>query len=193
MATTLEIPAIYRPNNQQRLFRLLLDAMAHPGSVADLSAWTDKAPAYLAVLATLCDGEVTIADPDAMLQGADWRFLEAARADFAGARFIVARGDRSPAAGLAPTLGDLTAPETGATIILVIAELVRPGLGVQASGPGIKGTREISLGTLDQEWITRRANWVRFFPMGVDLLICDRARVLALPRSTRIKSEGAAT
>ena len=42
----IEVPAVFQPRNQQRVFRLLLDAMARPGTVADLSPWTGGKPAF---------------------------------------------------------------------------------------------------------------------------------------------------
>jgi len=184
----IEIPAVFQPRNQQRVFRLLLDAMARPGTEADLSRWTGGKHAYLTILASLCDGGTTLADPDDLLSTEDLRFLACPPADIARAAFIAARGDTAPPAWFQPQLGTLTAPELGATILLCIETLAaKGGDGPRAilSGPGIEGEKRCELGTLHPAWMERRAGWVSFFPLGADFIICDRSRAVALPRTTR--------
>lgn len=190
MTTVLDLPAVHAPRNQQRVFRLLLDAMARPGTLADLAPWTDGAPAHAAVLAALCDGEVSIADPDGLLSDDDWRFLDCPASETASARFVLARGDAAPGSGFAPMRGTLTAPETGATLLLTASGLGSAGLRAQLAGPGIAGEREARLGNLHSGWLTCREEWVSFFPLGVDIVVCDGPRLLALPRTTRVALDG---
>lgn len=186
MTAVLDIPAIYQPRNQQRTFRLLLDAMARPGTLADLTPWTGGRAAHLAVLATLCDGEVSLADPDGLVDMDAWRFLECRRGVADNARFIVAQGSSAPPQDLAPMLGTLATPELGATLVLAVTGLGQLGLRAHLSGPGIAGTADVRLGTLHGAWLERRGEWNRFFPMGVDIVLADRHRIMALPRTTRI-------
>ncbi|MEQ1695194.1 MAG: phosphonate C-P lyase system protein PhnH [Hyphomicrobiaceae bacterium] len=196
MTTALDVPAIYRPKHQQRLFRQFLDCMARPGSVADLAAWTGGAPAALAVLAALCDSEVLLADPQRLLTGGDWDFLECRQSAVEEARFIFVDGTTAPDVGFEPALGTLTTPEQGATIVIRVSSLGTTGqLGttghkVRLSGPGIASQRELGLGTLHPGWLDQRAVWCRFFPLGVDLVVCDESRVAALPRTTRVTQMG---
>ncbi|MGO9171352.1 MAG: phosphonate C-P lyase system protein PhnH [Rhodomicrobium sp.] len=184
----IEVPAVFQPRNQQRVFRLLLDAMARPGTEADLSPWTGGKPAYLAILASLCDGATTLADPDGLLSAEDLRFLACPQTDAASAAFIAVRGDAGPGPRFQPPLGTLTAPELGATILLCIETLAaQGGDGLQAilSGPGMEAEKRCELGTLHPAWMERRAGWVSFFPLGADFIICDQSRAVALPRTTR--------
>lgn len=190
MTTVLDLPAVHAPRNQQRVFRLLLDAMARPGTLADLAPWTDGAPAHAAALAALCDGEVSIADPDGLLSDDDWRFLDCPEGNTASARFVLARGDAAPGGRFAPARGTLTAPETGATLLLAVSGLGSSGLKVRLAGPGIAGECEARLGDLHSGWLTRREDWVSFFPLGVDVVLCDGPRLLALPRTTRVALDG---
>lgn len=186
MTTALDVPAVYCPKHRQRLFRQLLDCMARPGSVADLAAWIDGAPAALAVLAALCDSEVSVADQQGLLTDGDWRFLESPQSTVPAARFIFVDGATAPAPNFEPALGALTTPEQGATIVIRVSGLGTTGPKVRIEGPGIASHRDLALGTLHPDWIERRAAWCRFFPLGVDLILCDESRVAALPRTTRV-------
>jgi len=186
MTPTLDIAAIYRPRNQQRIFRKLLDAMSRPGTIVTVSPWAEPSSAHMAVLATLADAEVTLADADGLIDEAAWRFLDCRRGDVASARFVLAAGSHAPAADFTPQLGTLTSPELGATLVLTVAGLGQSGSLCRLSGPGIAGHIEARLGTLHKAWIERRGAWNRFFPMGVDMVLADQNRVLALPRTTRL-------
>ncbi len=186
MTPALETAAIYHPRNQQRVFRRLLDAMARPGTIVTLSPWIESSSAHMAVLATLADAEVTLADADGLIDEVAWRFLDCRRGDLASARFVLAAGSRAPAADFTPQIGTLTSPELGATLILTVEGLGQSGSLYSLSGPGIAGHIEVRFGTLHKAWIERRSAWNRFFPMGVDMVLADQTYVLALPRTTRL-------
>ncbi|MGF1526877.1 MAG: phosphonate C-P lyase system protein PhnH [Candidatus Competibacterales bacterium] len=179
----LAIPEVFQPRPQQRLFRLLLDAMARPGRVADLGPWLDDAPAALGIIATLVDTTARFADPDHWLTPAQRRWLASPEVPVAEADFIAVDGRRPPPADFAPRLGTLTAPEQGATLIVIVDDLMAAAPRHHLTGPGIDGSRTTSLGDLHLAWLQRRATWVKFFPLGVDLFVCDRHRAVALPRT----------
>ncbi|MEJ5269668.1 MAG: phosphonate C-P lyase system protein PhnH [Hydrogenophilus sp.] len=176
--------SIWHPDTQQRVFRELVEAFSRPGDIRDLSAWIDGAGALRAVLATLMDGEVTLADPHEQVAPADWPLLQAKRATTEQARYVTADGCRAP--DFLPALGSLESPEFGATVLIQVDRLGRGEMALELSGPGIDGQRKLGLGGLHPDWLRRRAEWVAHFPLGVDLLLLDAHRIVALPRTTHI-------
>lgn len=179
--------SIWRADVQQRVFRELAEAFSRPGEVRDLTRWIDGATAQRAVLATLMDGEATLADPHGQIAAADWPLLQARRSAPESARYIAADGRRAP--DFQPALGSLECPEFGATLLIEVAAVAAPGngaLSMDLDGPGVGGRRELRLEGLHAEWLLRRADWSAGFPLGVDLLLCDAKRIVALPRTTRV-------
>jgi alpha-D-ribose 1-methylphosphonate 5-triphosphate synthase subunit PhnH len=183
---------LWHPLAQQRIFRRLMDACAYPGRLADLS--DAGAKALSAVLATLLDGEVSLADPDDLVAESDWPRLEARRATPEVADFIVCDGAIAPktAPAFSPRLGTLENPERSATLILRVAKLggdESRGMRLILSGPGIEGTQTLSVDGLAPAWLSARAAWAAVFPLGVDYILVDRERAAFLPRTTQIKGE----
>ncbi|OGS90806.1 MAG: phosphonate C-P lyase system protein PhnH [Gallionellales bacterium GWA2_59_43] len=181
---------IWHPAQQQRLFRSLLDAFSYPGRIQTCPL---QAEPCIALLGALLDGQTTLSDPQDMLQGSLWPKLEAQRVPYELAAFILLDGSRAPER--VPSLGTLEAPEGGATLLLRVASLQEESAGalsLQLSGPGIRQPVTISVDGLHQDWITARNDWVGSFPLGVDLVLCDAQRFVALPRTTRIVIGGAA-
>lgn len=176
--------AIWRADVQQRIFRELLEAFSRPGDVRDLGAGTGKAGARRAVLATLMDGETTLADPDDRIDARDWPLLQARRAATEAARYVVANGRHAP--GFQPALGSLESPELGATVLVDVDSVGSGAQAVALTGPGIRDRRELRLSGLHPAWLERRRDWTDGFPLGVDLLLLDAARIVALPRTTRL-------
>jgi len=180
------LPAIWRPECHQAIFRLLLDATARPGQVAALAAHLGEAHAALAVLATFCDATQSLADTTGSLSSAERNFLGARPAAPEAAAFILADGAAAP--GFTPCLGSLDAPERGATVVLRVAEL-EAGEALTLTGPGIPGRRVMKLRGLAPEWLLARARWCAEFPLGCDLVLADATRVAVLPRTTNIMEE----
>lgn len=176
---------IWQPAMQQQLFRGLLDAFSYPGRIATCAS--RNTPAWLALLAALVDGETTLADPQQQLDAAWWPKLEARCAAPEQAAFIVLDGSRAPE--LAPNLGTLEAPEAGATILLRVDAITAGATGdvhLRLSGPGVLQPVFIGVEGLHPAWIAARNDWVADFPLGIDMVLCDEHRFVALPRSTRI-------
>jgi alpha-D-ribose 1-methylphosphonate 5-triphosphate synthase subunit PhnH len=181
--TAIDLAPLWRPENHQALFRLLLEATARPGHVANLSAHLGGATAALGVLATLCDNTQTLADAGGLLNASAWRFLDARPAPPEAAAFILAYGAAPPA--FIPSLGTLEAPETGATVIVQL-ERLGEGQRLILAGPGISGTRALHVAGLAPEWLALRAVWCAHFPLGCDIALADASRVAILPRTTTI-------
>lgn len=181
----LALAPLWQPMTQRRLFRVILDAAARPGTIAELRPLLQGAPAISGVLATFCDASQTLADPDRLLSAADWSFLGARPEEPSRARFVLADG-AMPLGAWTPALGTLEAPDLGATLILRVARLGE-GAAWRLSGPGIPGERLLRVSAWDEGWIEARARWCGQFPLGCDLLLADAQRVVALPRTTRIE------
>jgi len=177
-------PDVWQPAWQQRVFRQLLDCFACPGRISSGGAG-DRA-IRLSVLATLLDGETSLADPHRLIAAADWPKLQARREMPQNAAFVVADGARAP--DFMPRLGTLESPERGATLVLAVTALGE-GQHLRLSGAGIDGHTELSVTGLHPDWIGARADWVAAFPLGVDMILCDGARFTALPRTTHIETE----
>ncbi len=179
---------IWQADTQQRVFRELVEAFSRPGTVHDLTDWLAGSPAQRAVLASLMDGETTLADPHARLGAAEWSLLQARRGTTESARYVVADGSRAP--GFQPALGTLDSPESGATLLIEVAAVGSGTLMLELAGPGIDGRGELRLDGLHPGWLLCRADWSAGFPLGVDILLTDATRIVALPRTTRVTITG---
>lgn len=180
----IDSEAIWRADVQQRIFRELLEAFSRPGNVCDLAAWTDDAAAQRGVLATLMDGESTLADPHGLIDGREWPLLQARREVPETARYVVADGRRAP--DFQPALGSLESPEFGATLLIKVGSVGTGDDCVSLTGPGIKESTELRYSGLHPEWLERRGEWISSFPLGVDMLLLDATHIVALPRTTRV-------
>jgi alpha-D-ribose 1-methylphosphonate 5-triphosphate synthase subunit PhnH len=180
----LEVAAIWTPNAQQQNYRALLEVISRPGKVKAIHKGAND-QAYTAILAALLDAEVSLADPDGLFDEGVWPMLQANNAKPEEADYILCGGVKPP--GFQPKLGTLPSPEKSATLIVVVDALGEGDLTLHLSGPGVAGENRCTIGGLDSEWLTRRADWVSAFPLGVDLLLVDEVAVTALPRTTKVE------
>jgi alpha-D-ribose 1-methylphosphonate 5-triphosphate synthase subunit PhnH len=198
MNQTIDLGAVRRGFRQpaleaQRLYRRLLDAMARPGRPQDLSEAPD-APQDLfrstaGVALTLLDFETPVWLDPALRGGEAQAWLrfhcgcpftdDAKAAAFA----LIVDAARMPRLeSFNP--GDARYPDRSTTLLVQVPSLVG-GQSVQLAGPGIEGAVELSpAGVPDDFWTQVDANRAEF-QLGVDLLLMDEERVLALPRSSR--------
>ena len=183
-ATDMTGLTVWQAHTQQRLFRRLLDAFAYPGRLFD--AADSGTTARLAILATLLDAEVDLADPHGLITPEDRMRLMAAAAP-EQARFVVADGARAP--DFTPARGSLESPEFGATLVLEVRQL-GTGTPFLLTGPGIESQNRLALQGLHPAWVAQRADWVSAYPLGVDVILCDATHFAALPRTTHIVWEG---
>jgi alpha-D-ribose 1-methylphosphonate 5-triphosphate synthase subunit PhnH len=191
----MNIESIWQAETQQRVFRELVEAFSRPGDVRDLRPHVGASSAQRAVLAALMDGEVTLADPHGQVNEEDWQLLQARRESNEKAHYIAAKGNQAP--GFQPGLGELASPESGATVFVEVDVLgdqtTHGAMRLHLSGPGVDGERLLQLSGLHLGWLERRAEWVDSFPLGVDLLLSDSCRIVALPRTTQIRISGKAS
>lgn len=185
----------------QAVFRRLLDALARPGTVADLDRPGLVAPpglpkAAAAVLLALADRDtpVWLAGGKAHAAAPWLAFHSGAPVTEAAetATFAVLDGAApSPALAAFPA-GEERYPDRSATLIVVCDSLDggAPGDQVRLTGPGIRDAVTVApAGLRPGFWAEARANAERS-PLGVDLILVAGSAILGLPRSTRIAEIG---
>jgi alpha-D-ribose 1-methylphosphonate 5-triphosphate synthase subunit PhnH len=177
----------------QEAFREILEAMARPGRVADLSA-APVPPAGLgraaaSVLLTLADRDTPLwADPALPESALDWlrfhtgarRTAEAREAAFA---LIVAPGST-------PTLdafdtGDPKFPDRSATLVFDLPSLAG-GPALTLTGPGIRNSATVAPQGLPEDFWTHRASLAPLYPAGLDLVLAAGDALVCIPRTTRV-------
>ncbi|MDO5527945.1 MAG: phosphonate C-P lyase system protein PhnH [Paracoccus sp. (in: a-proteobacteria)] len=162
-------------------FEAIMWALSRPGAPRDLPQ-----SGLAAVALSLIDGECRVflgakdEVPASIVAGTGATLGPPETADHA-----IMRLDEAGLADL-PRLpaGSQLYPERGATIIAPAT--IGAGQRLRLSGPGIEGTRDLALGGIAPALWDLRAR-ICAYPLGVELLLVDEARLVALPRSTRIE------
>ena len=180
--------SVWEPAIQQKAFRQLMNAFAFPGSTEMMLQRIQGSnnTVLRLILATLTDGEASVADPHQLIDDQDWAKLETVREKPEKAGFIVASGDTAPTCS--PALGSLECPETGATVILGVTHIGR-GQILAMRGPGIQSAQEVACSGLNPAWLRKRSEWNGAFPLGVDMILFDADQVIAIPRTTQITTK----
>lgn len=190
---TLPAPGFADPVAQsQSAFRALLEATARPGTLVALPP-PDGAPdglsvAQAAIALALLDGDTPVWLAPACAQARPWIAFHTGapaapdpkRARFAFCRFI----DELPDPG-AFDLGSDAYPDRSTTLVIEAPGLAATG-GFVLSGPGIAGTTRAHL-PLSDAFLAGRAGLAELFPRGLDILLTDGARAMALPRTTFVE------
>ena len=189
----LNVAPIWLPQLQQQNYRAVLDAMSRPGRYQTLSI--DRGdddhnePALIALLASLLDQTVSLADPDKLISQEHMLLLQAQFDQPEQADFILCRGTERP--NFQPKLGTLPSPEHSATIVILLEKIARSNehceLTLQIQGPGIDGIELSGITGLNEQWLSARAQWVSNFPLGVDLILVDDSGLVALPRTSKVE------
>jgi alpha-D-ribose 1-methylphosphonate 5-triphosphate synthase subunit PhnH len=196
MSPSRVLPGFDDPVHQpQQVFRRVLDAMSHPGTVHVLDRTPPAAPGLspvaTAVCLTLLDFETPLWLDDAAGPARDHLVFHC------GVPITSAPGDAAFAlVGHAPALEDFGSfsvgsdehPETAATLILEVERLTE-GEGAVLAGPGIRERVTLRVdGAPKRFWEQIAANHA-LFPRGIDLLLTSGVAVAALPRSVRVLAE----
>jgi alpha-D-ribose 1-methylphosphonate 5-triphosphate synthase subunit PhnH len=178
----------------QQIFRVVLDAMAHPGRIVSVPPPLETPvplwPAAASLCLTLVDGETPVW-LDAAARRAD--VIEYLRfhcgcpiaADPRDARFAVI-ADPSEVLSLDSfDAGSDEYPDRSATVIVQVEEFRTDG-DLRLSGPGIEGETKLEVRHLPEAfWESVHRNHA-LFPRGVDLILAAGSTMVALPRSTRV-------
>lgn len=181
---------IWQADQQQQVFRLLMNAYAYPGRLQNLNDTliTTGTPPYLAVLATLLDNTTTLNDQTQQLEQQNLSLLQAQSAPPETADYILCDG--ADVANFTPKLGTLTDPDQSATLIVRVSQLSigSGGQCLRLTGAGIPDKHSLTLSGLHSDWINQRQQWCDSFPLGIDMILCDDQSLLALPRTTKIEA-----
>jgi len=189
-------PAFADPvRTSQAVFRAVMDAMAHPGSIV-ATCGLAQAPqplglAAAAVALTLFDYETPMWLDAALAQSpeiAGWlRFHTGApcthephQAAFA----IIADPSRMPQFD-AFSQGSMEYPDRAATLVLQV-ERLSADAGLRLSGPGIRGSCALSAAPLPADFAARMRTNRALFPCGVDIILASDTMLAALPRSVHV-------
>ena len=181
----INIDPIWLPENQQQLFRNMLNAMSYPGRCYPIPTRPQTGHSVLSVLASFLDVHVSLADPDQILDKEDWSMLQMQSSSTEQADYIVCDGRLG--CRFEPKLGSLKHPEQSATLFLLVAQLNAGEQKLELTGPGILTKEYLTLHGLEPQWLEKREEWVMDFPMGVDVFFVDNTQISALPRTTKIK------
>ena len=181
--------------DSQRVFRAVMNAMAHPGRVSTVPA-VARVPAPLsiataAVALTLLDFETPL-----WLDGAASEATVRDYLRFHSGCPVVIKPERARFALIVDpqAMGDWVVfdagtdeyPDRSATLIVQVERLAA-GSGRRLSGPGIAGRVQLEVGGVPGSfWDTLRRNHA-LFPRGVDVILTSDDRVAALPRTTRVE------
>ena len=197
--------------DSQKIFRILLNAFAHPGKVVEISDLKIAPPlnvsrASCGILFTLLDLEVGFS-----VCASNKRQKEKIEEYFiinTGCRLeTIESADFILAFGELPHLerikrGSLEYPDQGATVIYSVEEIDEPRPGTQGwgesllkigsltltlTGPGINGKKVLSVKGLKKQEVMKIIEVNKEFPLGADFVFVGRKdKFFALPRSTKI-------
>lgn len=194
----------------QQVFRHVLDAFAHPGTVHRLPAELSREGGPLAFGAPLetlvrlfVDQAVSFCVEDAESDAAE-RFLasetHAMRVPCREADFVVvpARADAQTVrrAVLEASRGVLASPEKGATVLMgcdrIRAAGQKDGMplhAVDVQGPGVADVNRFGIDRI--VWADARAERGDDYPCGIEIVIVDdEGNLVAIPRSARLSVDG---
>jgi alpha-D-ribose 1-methylphosphonate 5-triphosphate synthase subunit PhnH len=181
--------------DSQRIFRSLLEAMAHPGRIVDvaveLQAPSPLHPAAAAACLTLLDFDTPLwldegaARPDAV----EWlRFHSGAPivSRPQAARFALIADPQGMPSPDTFDSGTAEYPERSATLIVQVQSLLG-GTGRRLRGPGIADEARLEVaGVPGAFWTWMAANHA-LFPCGVDVVLSAGRVIAALPRTTEVE------
>jgi alpha-D-ribose 1-methylphosphonate 5-triphosphate synthase subunit PhnH len=182
-------------HDAQRVFRAVLDAMAHPGRIVALPVDLDPppplSPGAAAVCLALLDFETRLwLQPEAALPPAlDYLRFHCGCAPARhtlDAHFALITDARAlpPLSAFHP--GDPEYPDRAATLVVQASGLTDDG-GVRLTGPGIAAEARLAVAGIPADFWVQRIDAQGDFPLGVDVIFVTGRRLAALPRSTRVE------
>lgn len=169
-------------------FRVLMQAMSHPGRVYPLPDFSQDWPAVVGFLGSFIDNEVGFAViGDLELEKSIGRYTGSRRVSPEDADYLIISNGYGSENLTHLKRGSLEYPDTGATILYLVEE-VREGDGdIVVSGPGVAGKASLLIKGLPIGEVHRLRQVNGEFPLGVDAVFLDKnQRIACIPRSSRI-------
>ena len=201
MVTIAEMPPGFADKvlSAQSTFRSVMEGMARPGTVQRIHAAAGTPGAMMrgtaAIALTLFDHDTPVWLDRTMTATADvakWlKFHTSAPVtpDTLASSFALI-GDVQALPSLDRfALGSNEYPDRSTTLIVQVDSLTS-GPAYQLTGPGIDGTA-ILQATIRQDLFERLALNAILFPRGIDVVLVDDDRIVAIPRTTRLAAHGA--
>ncbi len=175
------------PTDAAIAFRAALTAMAHPGSITDITGGQAPAPvspAAATLLLTLVDAETPLflASSHDLPEVRDWVTFHTGAPLVGPEQAVFALGSWSALQPLSAfAIGTSEYPDRSATLIVETPAL-HPA-GATLSGPGIQTTQ--AFGLPDIAAFQKNA---ALFPLGLDFYFTHGAQLAALPRTTKVEA-----
>jgi alpha-D-ribose 1-methylphosphonate 5-triphosphate synthase subunit PhnH len=190
----IEASSLSSAHDQAKIFRMVLEAMSHPGRIVEFKTPPLKPPLGLSaemasLVFTLCDFQTPIwmTSKTAEIEKFIKFHTGAAFADAAStATFIVAdtKDKLSPFEDFAQ--GTHEYPDRSSTLLIQVEAITNSG-SVALMGPGIAGQTFLNVKKLDTMfWEGLNDNHAQY-PLGVDVIFVTQGKIAAIPRSTHIQ------
>lgn len=180
----------------QSTFRTVMDAMARPGTVQQLAPKLDAPapmmPGVAAIALTLFDHDTTLwldapfSDAAAVERWLKFHTGAPIVRESAYCNFAIIAEPRALPAFDRFALGSGDYPDRSTTIIVQMNSLSE-GASFELTGPGIATTEILRADPLPADFIERCDANRDLFPRGIDLILVADDRLVALPRTTRIR------
>ena len=176
----------------QATFRVLLDALARPGTVHTLPAGLVDIDVPAAVLVPLALADLEVAFSVLEPAGPDWagalraatgtRAVESERADM-----VLALRAPRPDEVRGLRRGTPDRPDLACRLVLA-CDRFGEGAVLELTGPGVDGSTSLAVAGVPVETLEALVAVNRHFPLGVDTFLVDTAgHVAGLPRSTTVR------
>jgi len=192
----------------QLVFRKLLDSMARPGKINSVEKIIKKintnyefSTSLIAIAFTLLDESVKFTviskEKDEIERYIKWN-TGSTISDINVAEFIFI-DDNLEDGDIEKLMyqtkpGTFLEPEMSTTIILSVKRIQfdiennTEGVYINLKGPGIDGINYCFIKGISKKWIEIRNDLNREFPIGIDMILCDRlGNIIGLPRTTKIE------
>ncbi len=201
MTTIAELPAGFADKvlSAQSTFRSVMDAMARPGSVQQVSAGVGTPgplmPGAAAIALTLFDHDTPVwldAEMRKSSEVAKWlKFHSGAPVvDDASISSFALIGDGGALPELSCfALGSNEYPDRSTTLVVQV-ESVTHGPAYELRGPGIDGTATLHATIQPKDMFERLSITEALFPRGIDVVLVSGEGIVAIPRTTRLVVRG---
>jgi len=180
-------------------FRIILNAMAHPGTIYSFQQ-IELTPPNNTNIASVCIGFALMnADVSFAVhkenEGELTQYLAlntgASIATLEQTDFLFTTGNTNPTCITSLKTGSLSYPENSATIIIDVLKLASTptenNLAIELSGPGIENSTTLYVTGLSSTLLAAIQEQNTEFPLGLDIMLTDNHNQLAcIPRSSTI-------